>query len=252
MRDRLSREAQYFDKLMVEKSTTHALLERYAKGFYEKGRQGRLWAPVWETIELSGARVLDYGCGDGIFSCLLAQRGADVYGVDISPKSIGEARALTEEMGLVAQFVVCDAHQTPFAQDTFDYVLGNGALHHLNLDRAYAEIARVLKPGGKAFFMEPMYHHPLLWLLRRLTSKDHTADERPLSLADIVKAREWFRDCSHREHFLFSVCAAPVHVLGKNAALTVIGGLDRIDQLVMNVVPQLRRFAWLTMLQLEK
>lgn len=252
--DRLGREAQYYDSVVLKPSRTHALIDRFTKGFYEKGKRGRLWAPIWETTDFRALRILDYGCGDGAFSCLLASRGAYVCGVDISPKSIGEARTLADTMGLngFVNFLVCDAHRTPFKAESFDYVVGNGALHHLDLDRAYVEIARVLKPGGKAFFMEPLYHHPLLWLLRRLTPEDHTADERPLSFADIERASRWFSDCSHREHFLLSVCAAPTHLLGRNAALTIIGGLDRIDQLMMSMLPPLRHFAWLTMLELRK
>lgn len=50
----------------------------------------------------------------------------------------------------------------------------------------------------------------------------------------------------------FSVCAAPAHLLGKGFALAVIDILDRFDQLVMKAQPRFRRFAWLTMLDMEK
>jgi SAM-dependent methyltransferase len=205
---------------------------------------------------------LDYGCGNGGFSQVLASLGASVYGIDISPQLISRANVFAAQRGngssgspggrVLPRFLVCDAHRTPFPDGSFDYVVGNGVLHHLDLDKAYAEIARVLKPGGKAVFMEPMYHHPLLWSLRRLTPKAHTVDEKPLSLVDIEKARNWFRSCSHREHFLFSVCVAPVHLLGRRAALAVIDKLDRFDQIAMRVGPGLRRFAWLSMLEMEK
>jgi len=255
MGEREKREQEFFDDLAAEGSATRSLLDRFSEGFYEKGDRGRLWAPVWKSLDLRGAAVLDYGCGDGHFSLRLAMHGARVAGVDISPKLIEQARALAaraELNGNCPQFIVGDAHHTPFEDNSFDYVFGNGALHHLDLDRAYAEIARVLRPGGKALFMEPMYHHPLLWLLRRLTPKAHTEDERPLSLDDMERAKKWFRTCSHREHFLFAVCAAPVHLLGKKSALTVIGKLDQFDQLMMRVQPRLRRYAWLSVLEMEK
>jgi len=255
MGNRETREKEFYDELVAEGSATRSLLDRFSEGFYEKGDRGRLWAPVWKSLDLRGAAVLDYGCGDGHFSLRLAMRGARVAGVDISPKLIELARvsaSKAELNGSSPQFIVGDAHHTPFDDNSFDYVFGNGALHHLDLDRAYAEIARVLKPGGRALFMEPMYHHPLLWLLRRLTPKTHTEDEKPLSLEDMEKAKKWFRVCSHREHFLLAVCAAPAHLFGKKFALSVIGKLDQFDQLVMRAQPQLRRFAWLSMLEMEK
>lgn len=255
MDNRVKRESAFFDELVVHGSRIHSLLERFSEGFYEKGREGRLWAPFWETADLKGASVLDYCCGDGKFSQRLARLGARVVGVDISARLIEKARASASKMGMDGsspRFMVGDAHHTPFDDNSFDFVFGNGALHHLDLDKAYAEIARVLKPGGKAVFMEPMYHHPLLRLLRRLTPKTHTADERPLSLREMERAKTWFRVCARREHFLFAVCAAPAHLLGKNFALSVIGLLDRFDQLAMRAQPGLRRYAWLAMLEMEK
>src|SRR5437016_871979 len=162
---RQRREQEFFDELSVERSATRSLLDRFSEGFYEKSDRGRLWAPVWKSADLRGAGVLDYGCGDGKFSLRLASLGARVVGVDISPKLIEQARASASNLdlnGLSPQFIVGDAHHTPFDDNSFDYVFGNGVLHHLDLDKAYAEIARVLRPGGKALFMEPMYHHPLL------------------------------------------------------------------------------------------
>lgn len=252
---RETRERSFFDEMVVNGSATRSLLDRFSTGFYEKGRGGRLWAPFWKTTDLRGAAVLDYGCGDGVFSQRLARLEARVVGIDISPKLIEQARLFASRMGMNCsspQFLVGDGQHTPFGDNSFDYVVGNGALHHLDLDKAYAEVARVLRPGGKAVFMEPMYHHPLLRLLRRLTPRTHTADEKPLSIDDMERAKRWFRRVSHREHFLFAVCAAPAHLLGKKFALSVIGKLDQFDQLVMRAQPPLRRFAWLSMLEMDK
>ncbi|HXZ40404.1 MAG TPA: methyltransferase domain-containing protein [Terriglobales bacterium] len=254
--NRLTRERQFYDDLVVGGSTTRRLLDRFSEAFYDKGPRGRLWGSFWRTTDLKGAVVLDYGCGKGGFSQVLASLGACVYGIDISPQLIQKARAasLSGMNGSTGacQFLVSDAHHTPFGDNSFDYVFGNGALHHLDFDKALAEIARVLKPGGVARFMEPMYHHPLLWSLRRLTTSAHTIDEKPLSLTDLAKPKRWFRICRHQEHFLLSVCAAPVHLLGQNLALSVIDKLDRLDQFMMRVEPRLCRFAWYTVLEMEK
>lgn len=73
----------------------------------------------------------------------------------------------------------------------------------------------MLKPGGKAVFQEPIYHHGLIWTLRWLTPYDRTGDERPLSLSDIGQARKWFRLC------------------GKRFALSVIVSLERWGGVLM-------------------
>jgi SAM-dependent methyltransferase len=255
MGEREARERKFFDRLVTDGSASRSLLDRFSEAFYEKGSGGRLWGPFWESAHLQGAVVLDYGCGNGEFSIILARRGARVFGIDISPKLIEQARASAAKMGCngsAPQFLAGDAHHTPFNDAMFDYVVGNGALHHLDLEKAFAEIARLLKPGGQAVFQEPMFQHPLLWTLRRLTPKTHTVDERPLSLADIGQARRWFPACRHREHFLLAVCAAPAHLLGKQFALAVIGALDRVDEQLMRLLPRLRRYAWLTVMEMEK
>jgi hypothetical protein len=71
-------------------------------------------------------------------------------------------------------------------------------------------------------------------------------------LTDLDQVTKWFKTCKHREHFLLAVFAAPAHVFGRRFALSVIGGLDRFDGLVMQTIPGLRRFAWLTMIEMEK
>ena len=205
-----------------------------------RAARGDFGARFGKPSDLKGATVLDYGCGNGHFSLLMARRGSHVFGIDISPQLIEQAKAAALNSGCngnAPRFVAGDAHHTPFGNAMFDYVVGNGALHHLDLEKAFAEIARVLKPGGKAVFLEPMYNHPLLWTLRRFTPKLHTADERPLTFAEIECPQKGFRSCRHREHFLFAVCAAPAHLLGKTFALPIIGALDRMDEQLMRCIP---------------
>jgi SAM-dependent methyltransferase len=92
-------------------------------------------------------RVLDAGCGDGLFACSIA--APVVVGIDSSPGMV--ERALSR--GVDAR--VADLHELPFADGEFDVVVCAGVLHHLHdLDRAVAEIARVLRPGGRLVAIE--------------------------------------------------------------------------------------------------
>jgi ubiquinone/menaquinone biosynthesis C-methylase UbiE len=135
-----------------------------------------------------GARVLDLGCGRGERSVDLLRRGATVDGIDISSVYTAQAEATAHEAGFDADrftFVAGDAHCLPYDDATFDLVVGDGILHHLDLDVALGEIHRVLKPGGRALFREPLLDNPLLKLFRRLTPKARTEDELPLSASDL-------------------------------------------------------------------
>ena len=91
-----------------------------------------------------GEKILDLGCGDGQLTQRIAATGADVLGVDASADMVRAAR----ERGVVAD--LGDAQQLPYADQTFDAVFSNAALHWVrDQDAMIAEIDRVLKPGGR-------------------------------------------------------------------------------------------------------
>jgi SAM-dependent methyltransferase len=105
------------------------------------------------------ARALEIGAGTGYFSLHLLAAGVVREAVcsDISPGMLATLHANAERMGLEVETVACDAERLPFADGSFDLVLGHAVLHHLpDLDRAFAELRRVLRPGGTlAFAGEP-------------------------------------------------------------------------------------------------
>ncbi len=100
-------------------------------------------------------RALEIGAGTGYFSLHLLKAG--VIGAatctDISPGMLARLEGNAAELGLPVTTVACDAERLPFADGSFDLVLGHAVLHHLpDLGRAFEEVARVLAPGGTAFF----------------------------------------------------------------------------------------------------
>jgi ubiquinone/menaquinone biosynthesis C-methylase UbiE len=117
-----------------------------------------------------GGKVLEYGCADARNSLdeQLSNDFATYHGIDISDQAIDVARKLAASQGLRNwEFTVMDAENLTFPDDEFDVVFGRGILHHLDLGRCFREIARVLHPGGKAIFTEPLGHNPALNLFRR-------------------------------------------------------------------------------------
>ena len=107
----------------------------------------------------SFGRALEIGAGTGYFSLNLLQAGVigEAVCTDISQGMLDELERSAERLGLAVSTARCDAQQLPFPDDSFDLVFGHAVLHHLpDLDAAFREFRRVLRPGGRvAFCGEP-------------------------------------------------------------------------------------------------
>jgi SAM-dependent methyltransferase len=100
-------------------------------------------------------RSLEIGAGTGYFTLNLMQEGVVGAGVctDVSPGMLDALRANADRVGLEIETVACDAAALPFEDASFDLVLGHAVLHHLpELERSFAQFARVLRPGGLLLF----------------------------------------------------------------------------------------------------
>jgi ubiquinone/menaquinone biosynthesis C-methylase UbiE len=104
-----------------------------------------------------GDSVLDVGCGAGSFTWLVAPFFKRVAGLDPNAARIEEAQAAAKTKGLEIDFRVGEAERMPFADASFDVVVFSNSLHHIpGMDAALAEAARVVKPGGIVYAMEPV------------------------------------------------------------------------------------------------
>ena len=113
---------------------------------YARGDDGDAQGAVFDAVaECGPRRVLEVGCGRGeLAQRLVRYLGAEVTAVDTSPRMV----ELTRARGVDA--VVADAEALPFADGTFDAVVAAWMLYHVqNLDRAVAELHRVLRRGGR-------------------------------------------------------------------------------------------------------
>jgi SAM-dependent methyltransferase len=111
------------------------------------------------ALEQGFDRSLEVGAGTGYFSLNLmrARVVREATCTDISPGMVRALSANAERLGLNVKSLRADAESLPFAERSFDLVLGHAVLHHLpDLQRAFCEFHRVLKPGGRiAFAGEP-------------------------------------------------------------------------------------------------
>lgn len=105
---------------------------------------------------MAGARCIDAGCGNGGFLFAALEAGAaSVAGVDFGVESVEHARAVAKARGVEdrAEFHISPVYTLPFEDGTFDFGFQNGVFHHLDdQDKAIAELARVIKPGGHIWY----------------------------------------------------------------------------------------------------
>jgi ubiquinone/menaquinone biosynthesis C-methylase UbiE len=241
------------------------------KGFYnEKGATSyhtvRRW--IWRALgefrrngdiktfyDPAGKVVLDYGCGPGYLTKYLLESGAvSVTGIDVSDGEIEQARERAEREGLsgASRFLVADAHATGFPDDSFDLIVGDSILHHLDLRIALQEIRRILRPGGRAVFMEPLAHNPLLRIGRALTPTARTDDEHPLTTRDWDLCAQVFERFDHHERELLTIPLMPLNlILPTRAQRWLARWVSAADDWVRARFPSLRKYSRITFLVLE-
>jgi len=105
-------------------------------------------------------KVLEVGCGTGVFTTYIFDVYKDLTGIDISESLIEVGRQRFPGVSLQLQ----DIHKTTFPDETFDLILGCNVLHHLDWDIALREMNRILRPGGQIRFSEPNLANPQVFL----------------------------------------------------------------------------------------
>ena len=231
--------------------TAKAVFARYAS---PAGDTPYAWEYAFHLLaDVRGQRVLDLGCGDGGCTMLVASHGARVTALDISTDllDLARARARVDALdGRVAP-LCASGHAIPLAAETIDVVFGMLILHHLDLRRAAAEVHRVLKPGGRAIFTEPIRNSKLLAAVRALIpyrQADVSPFERPLRFDEVDAFAARFESWTHRVFDLpfvrlLRVCGAAD--AWQSRAYAVNGRLLR-------QWPQLRHFASVVVFEVRK
>jgi SAM-dependent methyltransferase len=206
--------------------------------------------------DLHGKRVLEYGCGEGWITRDLVRLGGNVCAFDISPQAAENTRRTLAVGNLLdrCSVDVMPAERLTYEPESFDIAVGFAIIHHLDLVKALAELHRVLKPGGVAYFAEPLATNPLIQLYRRMTPQFRTPDEQPLVLSRLPSLLSSFRAFEHREFYLTALGAvALTYAPGGLRFFPLLSApLHRLDQVLLRAIPSLGTWAWYTLLRIIK
>lgn len=185
-----------------------------------------------------GMRVMEIGCGTGAFTERFLDFGVHITAVELSQDLI--SLALTRNLPKDRVHFLTSRFEDVASKDGFDAIIGSSVLHHLEIDRAFQNIFRLLKPGGLLSFAEPNLLNPQIFMERRFRSyfphisKDEIAFCRwplekklrqigfdqvkivpfdwlhpavPKPLIPVVKTAEWFLErCPLIHEFAGSLC----------------------------------------------
>jgi SAM-dependent methyltransferase len=241
---RYQREKEYHNKAFADD------IRRSVDKYYETIQSSRHAHRQAMAPLVPGTLVLEYGCGPGSSAFELASLGAKVIGIDISEVAIAQSKAEAKQRGLEIDFRCMNAESLDFEDNTFDLIVGSAILHHLDLDKAYSELSRCLKPGGRAVFIEPTGHNPLINWYRRRTPALRTVDERPMRRPDFERADRYFSKVQVRYYNMLTTAA----VLFRQGSWfrPILRGLDALDRGLFWLVPGLKYWGWMAVMVLEK
>jgi SAM-dependent methyltransferase len=219
--------------------------------------------------DVVGRRVLDIGCGSGEAAIYFGLQGARVTALDISGAFLRIVQQLSFKHSTPVSGIIAPVEFLPFADETFDIVYGNSVLHHVEIVPAMREVHRVLRPGGQAFFIEPLAYNPVINIYRRMAGTMRTPDERPLKFRDLRRLRGLFSKVEHHEFWLLAqltfvwffvgMRSHPAHerywkkiVYDADKIAWMFEPLHHCDQIVLKILPFLKRLCWNTVVLLEK
>jgi SAM-dependent methyltransferase len=210
------------------------------------------WIRKWASVP--PATFLDYACGDGLLTIEAAKAGASVaIGIDISETSVVNAaeNAAEAAVGKRTRFLQRDCEETGLPAGAFSACLCHGMLHHLDLSRAYPELARIMRPGGRILCVEALAYNPVIQLYRDRTPQLRTDWERKhiLGMREVRLAKKWFAV----ENVKFFLMASPLATLLPSGPLRrgflAVG--NAIDA-VTTRIPGLQLWSWQFAFELVK
>jgi ubiquinone/menaquinone biosynthesis C-methylase UbiE len=173
-------------QMYVESATRMAVLDPRAEERFQRFRD-RLFAKI--GVPFTGD-VLDVGCMDGRIAAGYAPSARSVVGLDIVEHGAWKSLA-TDNL----RYITGDAQHLPFADASFDTVVANAMLHHVESPtRVLREMVRVRRPGGRLVIVEPNRLNPICWVhLTLLSDHDHFRTKDFIRLVDRIVPIKEFR-----------------------------------------------------------
>lgn len=190
-------------------------------------------------------RVLEVGCGTGIFTAELARTGNTIVAVDISDALIRKARERVPFANV--SFIVGNACETAIRSGSLDCIVGSSSLHHLEVRSALKECLRILKPGGRLMFTEPNMMNPQVALVKTVPFIKRRAGDSP----DETAFFRWRLAAELRRAGFVDVLVEPFDFLHPRTPERFLSLTERLAG-GMEKIPLIREFSGSLVIQCRK
>lgn len=259
------KEAEFHDQWASEEDINHIALE---EAFQEFTAPENSQIVKW-IGEVKNKKILELGAGLGEASLFFAKNGAEVLATDISSGMLDLVKRRAALVGCKVKTQVVSANRLTNVEDnSFDIVYAANLLHHVSVESCVREAHRVLKPGGCAYFWDPLEYNPVINIYRLIATKVRTEDEHPLKKNDIASIEKIFSKVEIRYFWLtalvvfFKFLIVDRHnpnkirywkkILADHEQLRWLRLFHRFDQFVFKWIPPIRWWAWNITIKAEK
>lgn len=183
-----------------------------------------------------GTKVLEIGCGTGLFTEMLAESGAQILAVDLSPELLAKARGRDIPLEQV-QFL-----EKPFehcaTEGPFDALVGSSVLHHLDMSVSLPIMFSLLRPGGLLSFAEPNMLNPQILVQKNVPWIKAWLGDSPDETAFV----RWTLERQLRDTGFRSISVTPFDWLHPATPHSLVRGVSRLGKLLERL-PVIREFS---------
>ncbi|AUC84374.1 hypothetical protein CW731_03260 [Polaribacter sp. ALD11] len=171
------------DRTKIKKLRRHAF-------FYSYKREKKILNTLLE--DFNGQNVLEIG--SYVWAAWFNEntKPEKLSCINISEVELESGKKHAATKSFPIEHYLMDANDLTFKDETFDVVFGGAILHHLDIEKSIGHIHRVLKPGGKVIFLEPLNMNPFYKIYRKMNPQERTPDEHALVSSDFKIIRDKF------------------------------------------------------------
>lgn len=192
----------------------------------------------------SSHTLLEIGCGTALFTeKVYSKTQAKITAIDISEDLLNQAKVKLPHI----DFKLDDAMHLSFPDNSFDGIFCSSVLHHLNMNKAILEFARVLKPGGKIVFAEPNMLNPQIFIQKNIPFIKRWMGDSPDETAIVRWKMKKMLEQSRFEN----VSIKPYDFLHPYTPIFAIKFVNKLGQ-ILESIPIIREIAGSVIIQATK